>query len=208
MQVLELDVEITAELRRQRLRLGTGRARNLARQPCLSLLYICYGDSHRVNSRTPLRLKHLLIVYHSKTGNTERMAQAVQRGACHADIEAVEVRYLRAPQASAEDLLWADGLLLGTPENFGYLSGAMKDFLDRTFYEVEGKLNPLPYAMFVSAGNDGTGAVRAMERIANGYPFVRVHEPLICRGEVGERTLAACEELGMTLAAGIEMGIF
>ncbi len=159
---------------------------------------------------TPMNtlMKHLLIVYHSKTGNTERMAQAVYRGAQHPDISGVETRYLRAREAGPEDLLWAHGLLLGTPENFGYLSGAMKDFLDRTFYEVEGQLSPLPYAMFVSAGNDGSGAVRAMERIANGYPFVRVHEPLICRGEVDSACLDACVELGMTLAAGIEMGIF
>jgi len=136
------------------------------------------------------------------------MAQAVRSGAQHPDISDVETRYLRAQQAGPEDLLWANGLLLGTPENFGYLSGAVKDFLDRTFYEVEGKLNPLPYAMFVSAGNDGSGAVRAMERIANGYPFVRVHEPLICKGEVNADALSRCEELGMTLAAGIEMGIF
>jgi flavorubredoxin len=153
-------------------------------------------------------LKHLLIVYHSKTGHTEAMAQAVRRGAEHDDVGNVEVRFLRASQAGPEDLLWAHGLLIGTPENFGYLSGAVKDFLDRTFYEVEGKLNPLPYAMFVSAGNDGTGATRALERIANGYPFVRVQEALICRGEVDDATLAACEELGMTLAAGIEMGMF
>ncbi len=153
-------------------------------------------------------MKHLLIVYHSKTGHTEAMAQAVRRGAEHEDIEAVEVRFLRARQAGPDDLLWAHGLLLGTPENFGYMSGALKDFLDRTFYEVEGKLNPLPYAMFVSAGNDGTGAVRAMERIANGYPFVRVQEPLISRGEVTDEVLAQCEELGMTLAAGLEIGAF
>ena len=104
-----------------------------------------------------------------------------------------ELRVLRALRAGPEDLLWADALLLGTPENFGYLSGAVKDFLDRTFYEVEGKLAPLPYAMFVSAGNDGTGAVRAMERIANGYPFVAVQEPLIVRGAPQEKDLVKCQ---------------
>lgn len=153
-------------------------------------------------------MKHLLIVYHSKTGHTEAMAQAVLTGAHHEDVSGVEVRLLRAAAAAPEDLLWADGLLLGTPENFGYMSGAMKDFFDRTFYEVEGKLNPLPYALFISAGNDGTGAVRAIERIANGYPFKRVQEAVICRGEVDDESLRACEELGMMLAVGIEMGMF
>ena len=124
------------------------------------------------------------------------------------EVTAVELRVLRAPEAGPEDLLWADALLLGTPENFGYLSGAVKDFLDRTFYEVEGKLAPLPYAMFVSAGNDGTGAVRAMERIANGYPLVAVQEPLIVRGVPQEKDLVKCEELGLVLALGTQMGIF
>ncbi len=153
-------------------------------------------------------MKHLLIVYHSKTGNTEQLAEAVLRGASHADISGVEVRYLRAAAAGPDDLLWADGLLLGTPENFGYMSGALKDFLDRTFYEVEGKLNPLPYAVFISAGNDGAGALRAIERIANGYPFSKVQEPIVCQGEIDADTLARCETLGMTMAAGIELGMF
>ena len=153
-------------------------------------------------------MKHLLIVYHSKTGNTQALAEAVARGATDAEVNQVEVRVLRAFAAGPKDLLWADALLLGTPENFGYLSGAVKDFLDRTFYEVEGKLSPLPYAMFVSAGNDGTGAVRAMQRIANGYPFVAIQEPLIVRGPPTEVDLAACEELGLATALGTQMGIF
>ncbi len=153
-------------------------------------------------------MKHLLIVYHSKTGNTRRMAQAARDGALHEDITGVDVRYLEARDAGPEDLLWADGLLLGTPENFGYMSGALKDFLDRTFYEVEGKLNPLPYAIVISAGNDGSGALRAIERIANGYPFVKAQEPVVCQGEIDDATLDRCRELGMTLAAGIELGMF
>jgi multimeric flavodoxin WrbA len=153
-------------------------------------------------------LKHLLIVFHSKTGNTRQLADAVIDGASSDDAGGVEVRVLRAADAGPEDLLWADGLLLGTPENFGYLSGALKDFLDRTFYEVEGKLTPLPYAMFVSAGNDGTGAVRAMERIANGYPFLAVQAPLIARGTPTPEDLDSCRELGQAMAMGLEMGIF
>ena len=153
-------------------------------------------------------MKHLLIVYHSQSGNTERMARCALQGARHPDIEAIEVRLRRAHQAGPADLLWADGLLIGTPENFGYISGAMKDFLDRTFYRVEGKLNPMPYGLFVSCGNDGRGAVRAIERIAPGYPLVAVQEPIIARGELTAQDLQACEELGMLLAAGLEAGIY
>ena len=151
-------------------------------------------------------LKHLLIVFHSKNGCTESLAQQVFNGATDPSIETVETRLLRAKDAGAEDLLWADALALGTPENFGYMSGMIKDFLERTFYEVEGQLNPLPYALFICAGDDGSGAVRSIERIANGYPFKKVQEPIICKGDM-ESSKTQCKELGLMLAAGIEMGI-
>ena len=152
--------------------------------------------------------KHLLIVYHTQTGNTESMARAALEGATDPLIDGVEVRFKRARDAGPEDLLWCNGVLLGTPENFGYMSGAMKDFLDRTFYPVEGKIQPLPYAAFISAGNDGRGALRAIRRIVGGYPFQEVQEPVIARGGVEECHLDACRELGMALAAGLEAGVF
>lgn len=152
--------------------------------------------------------KHLLVVYHSMGGSTESMAQAVYQGATDPLIEGVDVRFKRAFDAGPEDLLWAQALILGTPENFGYMSGAMKDFLDRTFYPVEGKLQPLPYAMFISAGNDGQGALTAIRRIGNGYPFTEVQDPVVAKGGVDETHLAACRELGMALAAGLEAGIY
>ena len=84
--------------------------------------------------------KNLLIIYHSKTGNTERLARAVYDGANNALFESVSVTTKTAREAGPKDIIESNGLLLGTPENFGYMSGAMKDFLDRTFYEVEGCL--------------------------------------------------------------------
>ena len=153
-------------------------------------------------------IKNLLLVYHSKTGNTERLAQAVIRGASHPDITHTELRVRQAQDAGPEDLLWAHGLLLGTPENFGYMSGALKDFMDRTFYEVEGKLQPLPYAVFISCENDGRGAVSAISRIAGGYPWVQVQEPVIIRGEIKPEHLALCEELGLSLGMGLDAGIY
>lgn len=129
-------------------------------------------------------------------------------GARDPELDPVEVRTLRAQQAGPGDLLWCDGLILGTPENFGYMSGAIKDFLDRTFYEVEGKLAPLPYALIVGAGNDGTGAIRAVERIANGYPFVSVQPPLVSVSSASPDALKSARELGMTMAAGLALGMF
>ena len=104
---------------------------------------------------TELR-KHLLIVYHTQTGHTRTMARAVVRGARR--VPEVETHLKMALRATLDDLLLAHGLLLGTPENFGYMSGAMKNFLDRTYYPAQGKISGLPYAVFISAGNDGTGA--------------------------------------------------
>lgn len=153
-------------------------------------------------------VKHLLIVYHTQSGNTGRMAEAVLAGAQHPDVEGVEARLVEARRAGPDDLLWAHGLALGTPENFGYMSGGMKDFLDRTFYPVEGKLSPLPYAVFISCGNDGRGALRAIRRIAPGYPLKEVADPIIARGELLTAHLDACRELGTLLAAGLEAGIF
>lgn len=153
-------------------------------------------------------MKHLLIVYHSQTGHTEAMAEAVLRGARSQDVSGVETRMLHAGAAGPEDLLWADALILGTPENFGYMSGAMKDFLDRTYYPCEGKVESLPYAIFISAGNDGSGALASIQRIARGYPLRAVQEPIVARGETTDEVLASCEELGMAMAAGLEMGVF
>ncbi len=151
-------------------------------------------------------MKHLLIIYHSGGGKTESMAQAVYAGAQREPD--VETRLQRAFDASLDDLLWADGLIFGTPENFGYMSGALKDFFDRTFYPAEPHRLNLPYALFVGAGNDGTGAALAVERIALGYPLRKMAEPVIVAGELTKQHLQACDELGQAMAAGLALGIF
>ena len=98
-----------------------------------------------------------------------------------------------------------------TPENFGYMSGAVKDFFDRTFYPAEGKVFRKPYVVFISAGNDGTGALSSIERISLGYQFKKVYDPVIARqsqGGVTDEILARCRELGQTIAGGLEAGIY
>jgi multimeric flavodoxin WrbA len=152
-------------------------------------------------------MKHLLLIYSSQTGHTEAMAQAVREGVIEFAAD-VELRCLQALDAGLDDLLWAQGLLIGTPENFGYMSGAVKDFLDRTYYPAQGKVTGLPYAIFVNAENDGTGAVKAIERIALGYGWSKVAEAVIARGELDGYPRQSCMELGQTLAAGLSCGIF
>jgi multimeric flavodoxin WrbA len=148
----------------------------------------------------------ILIVYHSQTGKTEKMAQAIAEGA--KSIEGVEVILKKAADATMEDLLTADGLAIGTPENFGYMSGMVKDFFDRTYYGAQEKAFRKPFVVFISAGNDGTGALRAIERIALGYKFKTVFQPVIAKGEITKEILAQCVELGATIAGGCQMGIY
>ena len=153
-------------------------------------------------------MKHLLVVFHSQTGKTARMATEVLRGAHHEDVAGVEVRALRSSQCAVPDLLWADGMVLGTPENFGYMSGAMKDLFDRIFYPLETRLEGMPYAVFVGAGNDGTGALASVRRIATGLALKEAREPVICVGSLEARHKQACQQLGMAMAAGLALGIF
>ena len=152
--------------------------------------------------------QHLLIVYHSQSGSTSRMAEAVIRGASSDAVNNVSVRVRKALEADHDDLLWADAFILGTPENFGYMSGAMKYFLDRVFYPCEGKLEGRPWAMFVRAGNDGRGAISSVRRILSGLGVREVQEPLLVVGEFDDSRLQDCEELGLTMAAGLEAGVF
>ena len=156
-------------------------------------------------------MKRLLIVYHTQTGNTERLALAVYHAALRIALEepdAGEVVLKRACESGIVDVLAADGILVATPENFGYMSGMIKDFFDRTFYPAEPYQLSLPYGLIVSAGNDGTGAVREIDRIMLGYPMRKVMEPLIARGEPTDKDIRACSEAGEAMMTALIMGAF
>ena len=154
-------------------------------------------------------MPNLLIVYHSQSGSTEAMARAVIRGASHEDFQGISVRVCQALEAGVDDVLWAEGIMLGTPENFGYMSGAMKTFLDRIYYPCLDQTEGLPWCLFVRAGNDGSGAVSSIERIVTGLKWKAIQPPLVVAGNVEEAVfLPQCEELGMTMAAGLEAGVF
>ena len=150
----------------------------------------------------------ILVIYHSQTGNTEMMAESVAKGA--KSIKNVEVILKRASEATLKDLLECDGVVLGSPEYFGYMAGMIKDFFDRTYEEARGRkeIFKKPYVVFISAGNDGTGALNSIERICIGFQLKKVYEPVLARGGVDPETLAECQELGKTIAAGCEAGIY
>ncbi|MGE3303470.1 MAG: flavodoxin family protein [Hyphomonadaceae bacterium] len=163
-------------------------------------------------------MKTLLIVFHSRTGAARQMAEAAAVGARRA--EGVRVRLLPAAEASGEDVLAADGYIFAAPENLGALSGAMKDFFDRAYYAALDRVAARPYALLVSAGSDGEGAVRQAARIAAGWRLKAVAEPFIVnlhaqtpeaiRAEkiVPEDRLRACAEIAQALAEGLALGVF
>lgn len=158
-------------------------------------------------------MKALLIVYHTGGVKTATMAEAVERGARAALAEAEaegEVRIMRkrCAEAGPDDVLAADGLVLATPENFGYMSGMMKDFLERIFHACEGKIEGRPWALVVGAGQDGQGAITSVERIVTGLRLKKVAEPVVGLKELTPEALRRCEETGALLAAGLAGGVF
>lgn len=155
-----------------------------------------------------MRIKQLLIVAHAPSPNTQLLVAAVLKGAQHLDIEGVTSRWVAPLEATPEDVLAADGIILGTTENLGYMSGALKDFFDRCYYPVLDKKQGLPCALYIRAGLDGTGTRRAVESIVTGLRWNWVQQPLTLKGEWQNKFLEEAEELGLTMAAGLESGIF
>ncbi len=155
----------------------------------------------------PAEQKHLLIVAHNPSPNTQKLVDATVTGARHPDIEGVATRYLPPLQAGPDDVLWADAIILGTTENFGYMSGALKDFFDRIFYPCLEHTEAMPYSAYIRAGLDGTGTRIAIEKITSGLKWKAVQEPMILHGDYREDFEQQCEELGLLMAASLESGI-
>jgi hypothetical protein len=153
-------------------------------------------------------MKRLLIVWHTQFGGTGQMAAAAIAGA--RSVPGVETIARHAHEADVADVLAADALLLGCSENFGGMAGMLKDFLERVYYPCEGKVDGRAWSHFVCCGNDGTGAIRGLERVATGLRLRRVHPGVLWRGGrtdaaqvVPDDVLVQCRELGATMAAGL-----
>lgn len=153
-------------------------------------------------------MKTLLIVAHAPSPNTARLRDAAADAASAITPDTVAVRVLRPFDAGPDDVRAAHAILLGTTENLGYMSGALKDFFDRTYYPVLEEKQGLPYALYVRAGHDGTGTRRAVESITTGLRWRAVQAPLILRGDWQDGFADQCAELGAGLAAGLDAGIF
>lgn len=161
-------------------------------------------------------MPRLLVVHHSPTRSTQDLLDSVLAGAQHPDIDGVEVQVLPALEATAEDVLDADGYLLGTPANFGYMSGALKHFFDSTFLHVGGALDDSggagegpgsgptakrPFGLWVHGRYDVTGAVRAVTSIVSALDWKQSADILEVVGDVDEDARERATELGGTLAA-------
>ena len=157
-------------------------------------------------------MPRLLIVHHAPTANLQRLADAVVAGASDDAIERVEVVVRPALEANAEDVLAADGYLLDTSANFGYMSGALKHFFDTIFLEAGGSLaddgsagsgagGKKPYGLWVHGRYDTTGAVRSVQSIVQALSWTQSADVLEILGDVTDVDLEAARDLGGTLAA-------
>jgi multimeric flavodoxin WrbA len=146
-------------------------------------------------------MPRLLVVHHTPSPAMQAMFEAVTAGAGHEDIEGVEVVIRPALTAAAADVLTADGYLLGTPANIGYMSGALKHFFDGIYYPCLEATQRRPYALYVHGASDTGGAVRAVEAIATGLKWRQARPPVCVTGQPGRADLDACFELGATVAA-------
>jgi len=143
----------------------------------------------------------LLIVHHTSSPALQAMFEAVMSGASTDDVEGVEVAVRPALTASAADVLTADGYLLGTPANIGYMSGALKHFFDGIYYPCLEATKRRPYALYVHGSSDTAGAARAVESITTGLAWRRVRPPLSVMGRPSAAELEECWELGAVMAA-------
>ena len=164
-------------------------------------------------------MKRLLIVYHSLTGGTEQLVTAAAGGA-RREAPDVDLRVLTAPQAGPEDVLAADAFVFATPENLAAIAGLMKDFFDRCYYPVLGRIEGRPYATLICAGSDGSNAARQVERICTGWRLkaaapalivcthAQTPEDILAPKQIPADELKRADELGAALAAGVAMGVF
>jgi NAD(P)H-dependent FMN reductase len=143
----------------------------------------------------------LLVVHHTASPALEAMFEAVRSGAGNDLIEGVEVVARPALTASPVDVLEADGYVLGTPANLGYVSGALKHFFDQIYYPCRAATQGRPFGAYVHGGNDTTGAERAIDTITTGLGWRQVHEHVRVVGAPDRDALDACWDLGATLAA-------
>ena len=150
-------------------------------------------------------MPRLLVVHHTPSPAMQALLAAVLAGGRDPELAEVEVVTRAALTASPVDVLEAEGVLLGTPANIGYMSGALKHFFDGVYYPVLQDKAGLPYGLWVHGGDDTAGAVRSVEKVTSGLSWRQAAQPVCVTGAPGKADLEACSELGATLAATLLM---
>ena len=153
-------------------------------------------------------MANLLFVCHCPSENTRRLHDATLTGIDQLAPDNVTVRSLSPLEASAEDIEWCDGILIGTTENFGYMAGLIKDFFERIYYPCLESSQGLPVALYIRAGKGGRGTRTSIGKITTGLCWKNVSEPLILRGQWDDAFDEQVAELAMTIAAGLDAGIY
>jgi len=148
-------------------------------------------------------LPRLLIVHHTSSPALQAMLEAVVAGARDPELDGIDVTVSPALAATVPDVLAADGFVLGTPANIGYMSGALKHFFDQIYYPCLQAKPGAPYGLYVHGASDTTGAVRAVTSIAAGLGWAEVVRPVVAIGPVGKDAERQCHELGATVAANL-----
>jgi len=151
--------------------------------------------------------KKLLIVANTPSANTRLLAETVVNGASAADTENVDVLFRTPLDTQAEEVLACDAIIMGTTENLGYMSGALKDFFDRIYYPCLEQKQGLPCALYIRAGHDGTGTRRAVETIVSGLKWKWIRPPLLLKGDFDDGFAVQCRELGELVAVSLDTGI-
>ena len=143
----------------------------------------------------------VLIVYHTLSGNTEKMAKAFAEGA--KSVQGTEVVLKKALDATLEDLLGCDAIALGSADYFSYIAGALKDFFDRTFYLSQGKVAGKPYAAFATGGRGGEVALEVLDHLCGSFKFKKAVEGVAVAGAPPAEVLAKCAEAAKKLANAV-----
>ena len=144
--------------------------------------------------------RRLLIVQHTPSPAVQEMLEAVLKGTQHPEVTGISVEVRAALSAGPADILESDGVILGTPANIGYMSGAMKHFLDQVYYPCLEVTVGLPYGVYVHGNDDTAGALRALHKIAGGMQWKKAAEDVSLVGPPSRDGLDQCQELGALLA--------
>ena len=150
----------------------------------------------------------ILIVANCPSENTLKLQTAVAHGCRYEKDIPINLRVRIPWDCNSGDVIWSDGVIIGTTENFGYMSGAIKDFFERIYYPCLEVTEGKPVALYIKAGLDGQGAKTSVEKILTGLKWKLIQPPVILKGKYRDAFVDQCETLGMTMSAGLDAGIY